>query len=148
MLQNEHSEVLDNAGTSNPYWFKALLGAAKVQADRREKYSGGDFENDDPYTNFITVALLMGLPVREVFKFYIAQKVARLMVSDKDFDDERYQDTLQDLANYALLAAGWEGRNDDAKAIISTIKETLSGLELFDFPFQGQPYEYKVVEDK
>jgi len=108
-------DVLEEARRSNGPWYLALLIAAKVQADRRAKYSGADFEDEDPYTNFIRVASSMGISVRRVFRFYIAQKVARIMVSQTDHDDERYQDTLTDLANYALLAAGWELRSEDDK---------------------------------
>ena len=108
-------EVINEAKRSNGPWFDALMIAAQVQADRRAKYSGSDFEEQDPYTNFIIVASIMGITVRRVFRFYIAQKVARIMVSQTDHDDERYQDTLTDLANYALLAAGWELRSEEEK---------------------------------
>ena len=37
------------------------------------------------------------------------------MVSQTDHDDERYQDSQIDLANYALLAAGWELRPEEDK---------------------------------
>ena len=108
-------DVINGAKLSNGPWFDALMIAAKVQADRRAKYSGADFTEQDPYTNFIIVASIMGITVRRVFRFYIAQKVARIMVSQTDHDDERYQDTLTDLANYALLAAGWELRSEEDK---------------------------------
>jgi hypothetical protein len=112
------SDALDplvRARLSNPHWFEALIGAAMIQYNRRAKYSGGDFEEQDGYTNFIRVASLMSISVRRVFRFYIAQKVARIMVSQTDHDDERYLDTLRDLANYALLAAGWEMRSEEDK---------------------------------
>lgn len=130
MISDADRDILDQARASNIHWFNALLSAGQVQANRREKYSGSDLQNDDPFTNFITVACLMKLSVRDVFKFYIAQKVARLMVSDEDYDDERYADTLLDLANYALLAAGWEARDDDTEAILHTIRDTLTGFEM------------------
>jgi hypothetical protein len=114
-IGQEMLSVLAEARRSNGPWFKALLIAANIQAERRAKYSGGDFEEQDPYTNFIRVASSMGITVRRVFRFYIAQKVARIMVSQTDHDDERYQDTLIDLANYSLLAAGWELRSEEDK---------------------------------
>ncbi len=110
------SDALDplaQARESNPHWFEALLSAAKIQAERRRKYSGANFDEQDPYTNFIRVASLMGVSVRRVFRFYIAQKVARIMVSQTDHDDERYLDTLSDLGNYSFLAGGWERRSPE-----------------------------------
>ena len=108
-------EIIAGARASNGPWYQALLTAARIQAERRAKYSGSDFEEEDPYTNFIRVASLMGISVRRVFRFYMAQKISRIMVSQTDHDDERYQDTLVDLANYALLAAGWELRSEEEK---------------------------------
>ena len=110
-------DVITEAKRSNSPWFDAFMIAAQVQADRRAKYSGADFVQQDPYTNFIIVASIMGITVRRVFRFYIAQKLARIMVSQTDHDDERYQDTLTDLANYALLAAGWELRSEEEKQL-------------------------------
>jgi hypothetical protein len=117
--------ILKLAQESNPYWYEALLSAAEIQAERRSKYSGGDFEQQDPYTNFIRVASSMGISVRRVFRFYIAQKVARIMVSQTDHDDERYFDTLLDLGNYAFLAAGWENRS---------VEETKEAIDKVIFP--------------
>lgn len=108
-------EIIAGARASNGPWYQALLIAARIQAERRAKYSGADFDAKDPYTNFIRVASMMGITVRRVFRFYISQKVARIMVSQTDHDDERYQDSLIDLANYALLAAGWEIRSEEDK---------------------------------
>lgn len=118
-------DIIVQAQASNPYWFEALIIAAKVQAERRAKYSGSDFDEQDPYTNFIRVASLMGISVRRVFRFYIAQKVARIMVSQTDHDDERYFDSLIDLGNYALLAAGWENR---------AVEETKEAIDKVIFP--------------
>ena len=127
-------KVILEAKRSNGPWFDALMIAAQVQADRRAKYSGADFDEQDPYTNFIIVASIMGITVRRVFRFYIAQKVARIMVSQTDHDDERYQDTLTDLANYALLAAGWELRSEAERrqAIMKIVSVELLAFELQD----------------
>ena len=115
-------DIFAQAQASNPHWYEALLSAAVIQAERRAKYSGADFDEQDPYTNFIRVASLMGVSVRRVFRFYMAQKVARIMVSQTDHDDERYMDTLVDLGNYALLAAGWDMRADeDTKVAIDKV---------------------------
>lgn len=121
-------EIIAGARASNGPWYEALLTAALIQAERRAKYSGSDFEEEDPYTNFIRVASLMDISVRRVFRFYIAQKVARIMVSQSDHDDERYQDTLVDLANYSLLAAGWELRSEEDKrrAILKVVAQEIA----------------------
>ena len=103
-------DVVWEAIDVNPWWGEAVVQSSRIQAERRKKYSGSDLRADDPFTNFILVASTMNVSVREVFKFYLAQKLARIMVSDKDYDDESYQDTLHDLANYSHLAAGWEKR--------------------------------------
>lgn len=105
-------EALQLAKQANEPWFNAMVQAAQIQADRRAKYSG----DGDPYTNFIIVAGLMKIEVAEVFRFYQAIKFARLIVAAGDFDDERTIDTLIDLANYALLEAGFRCRNSTSNA--------------------------------
>lgn len=94
---------------SNPYWFKAVVEAAEVQANRRAKYSG----SGDPYTNFIKMSELLGVSMDEVFRFYCSIKMTRLAVTDGDFSDEKVNDTLVDLGNYALLWRGWRAREED-----------------------------------
>ena len=109
-VSKEEFEIIVKAAVSNPYWFEAFICAAEIQANRRAKYSGADVQKDDPYQNFQIVANLRDMSVRDVLKFYMSIKFARIMVGDEDHDDERYEDTLLDLANYALLAAGHERR--------------------------------------
>ena len=111
-LSPAEEEVLAVAKQANEPWFKAMVQAAEIQANRRAKYSG----DGDPYTNFILVAGLMKIEVAEVFRFYQAIKFARLLVAAGDFDDERTVDTLVDLANYALLEAGFRCRNLESNA--------------------------------
>jgi hypothetical protein len=95
---------------SNPDWFEAVVAAAEVQASRRAKYSG----SGDPYTNFIKMSELLDVPMDEVFRFYCGIKMTRLAVTDSDFSDEKVNDTLVDLANYALLWRGWRERVEAA----------------------------------
>lgn len=108
-MTEDETRVLSNAKKSNPWYFRALIRAADVMLDRRIKYSG----DVDPYTNFRTVALMMGMAVMEVFPFYISLKHARIKVNQEDFADESFIDTLRDLANYALLWVGWIIRTSD-----------------------------------
>ena len=111
-LTQTEEETLAIAKQANEPWFHAMVQAAEIQANRRAKYSG----EGDPYTNFIIVAGLMKIEVEEVFRFYQAIKFARLIVAAGDFDDERTVDTLVDLANYALLEAGFRCRNSESNA--------------------------------
>ena len=111
-LSAAEEAALAQAKQANGPWFNAMVQAAKIQANRRAKYSG----DGDPYTNFIIVAGLMKIEVAEVFRFYQAIKFARLLVAAGDFDDERTVDTLVDLANYALLEAGFRCRNSESNA--------------------------------
>lgn len=97
---------------SQPGWWAAMIEAARVMPVRRAKYSGG--LDQSPYTNFIIMARLLGVPVSRVFLYYQVIKLARGMMDTGDFDDEGAPDTPRDLANYALLEAGWRmmGRDE------------------------------------
>lgn len=111
-LSPAEAETLAIAKQANEPWFNAMVQAAEIQANRRAKYSG----DGDPFTNFIIVAGLMKIEVADVFRFYQSIKFARLLVAAGDFDDERMIDTLIDLANYALLEAGFRCRNSKLNA--------------------------------
>lgn len=109
MLTEEELRTLIDAKQSNPWWFDAVLDCAAVMQTRVRKYSGGG----DPYRNFVEVGRILSEPMTSVFRFYIALKFARALVSQSDFDDESYQDTLRDLSNYSLLWQGYEIRRRD-----------------------------------
>lgn len=115
-LSHKETEVLKCAKEANPSWFQALLKASEIQAERRAKYSG----DGNPYTNFIIVSALFRMKHPEItdediFYFYQCLKLARLIVSAEDFDDEKVEDTLIDLANYALLEVGFRCQKSDAQ---------------------------------
>lgn len=101
--------ILRKAKYANPYWWRGMIAGADVMPTRAKKYSG----DVDPYTNFMIVARLMGCEVREVFQWYIAIKFARAIVSQEDFGDESFLDTLRDLANYTDLWYGWIWREQN-----------------------------------
>ena len=109
MLTDRELTILSEAKDANPWYFEALVRAASIMAPRRKKYSG----EGDPYTNFIIVNGILrkavpGFDMAATFLVYIAIKVARLLVSrDEDFEDEKAEDTLFDLANYSLLMGGY-----------------------------------------
>ncbi len=129
-LSSAEEEILAVAKQANEPWFHAMVQAAEIQANRRAKYSG----DGDPYTNFIIVAGLMKIEVNEVFRFYQAIKFARLIVAAGDFDDERMVDTLIDLANYALLEAGFRCRNSTSNAQEHSLQMTFPLPNASDAP--------------
>ena len=105
-------DALDKAKSANPWWFKAVVRAAQIMASRRVKYSA-DY---DPFTNFDYVAHAVGLQTRNIFKFFRAIKLSRLVNTDTDFDDESYEDTLLDLGNYSFLEVGYRMREKEAES--------------------------------
>ena len=105
-LSEEELKILNDAKTANVWWFNAMLDAAKVMPQRRGKYSG----EGDPYTNFLIMEKMLGKPMGEIFRFYQGIKFARLLVSTDDYSDEAGNDTVRDLANYALLELGYRLR--------------------------------------
>lgn len=118
-------DALEAGKESNPYWFMAIVEASKIQAERRQKYSG----EEHPYYNFVDMAFRTRTPIFklfrkalhlkmvqivlspiimfQIFKFYLSIKQARLAVGDTDFSDEKVMDTFLDIVNYAAIAAGW-----------------------------------------
>lgn len=110
-LSQEDTEALQAARQSNPWWYRIVVQAAKVQADRKTKYTG----KGDPFDNFrIVTAIMRACPkfadlwtVDDTFLVLQALKMARQMVNAGDFADERMADTLLDHGNYAFLQGGW-----------------------------------------
>lgn len=103
-LSQGEIKTLAQAKEANPHWFSALIDAAEIMTERRQKYAG----KEHPYFNFVDMARRMKYNIREIFRFYINLKASRLTASQTDFEDERVLDTYIDIANYALIAAGWE----------------------------------------
>jgi len=102
-LTQSEIDVLARAKVANPHWFSAVVYASGIMSERRQKYAG----QHHPYFNFVDMARRMGYHIREIFRFYLNLKLARLTASNSDFDDESITDTYIDVANYALIAAGW-----------------------------------------
>ncbi len=111
-ITKEEMQVLEAAKAANSKYFDALIDAAGVMKNRRDKYSGSD-----PYDNFNILLTVMGIyfrnkygieiDLRDVFMYYHSQKFARLIVSgSKDFKDESGADTRRDGANYYLIDEG------------------------------------------
>ena len=88
----------------NPAYYQALLKAAEILVPRSKKYSTGK----DPFINFKFLGSILQEKTEETFKYYVGIKFARALVQAGDFEDESSVDTLLDLANYALLWAGYE----------------------------------------
>lgn len=97
-------DVLTDAESANPHWYRAMAHAAKIMTERRKKYAG----DEHPYFNFVDMAHRNQEDILKIFRNYINIKASRLSASiNKDFEDESVLDTFIDLANYALIAAGW-----------------------------------------
>ena len=109
-LTLDELDNLSEGKASNPHWWKVIIAAAGVQAERRRKYSGEDYDEQDPYTNFIIMAQVMGVSVQEVFPWYITIKLARLLVDNEAADDALF-DSEVDGANYFGLGGGWRKRS-------------------------------------
>jgi hypothetical protein len=108
-----HQGILERAYKANPHYLNALVEAAKILPQRAEKYSG----EANPYRNFELMNMMLSeyfehkyghqVDMRDTFIFYIALKFARLLVSgNKDFSDDKSQDSIRDLLNYAALDLG------------------------------------------
>jgi hypothetical protein len=82
--------------------------ASNLCAKRTKKYS----VEGNPYFNFEKMAEVLDKPIDEVFKFYMSIKYTRLLAQSGDHEDETITDTLIDLANYALLYAGYIDNDD------------------------------------
>lgn len=75
---------------------------------------GHDYsKEEDAYSNFKKIANMLDLPVKKVFNFFLACKVARLVeLIDKEPNNESVRDTLVDLANYSCLRAVYEEEDE------------------------------------
>lgn len=114
-LSTMELEAILAAHEANLYAFRLKIKAWYILAERRKKYSGDPQGDDkkDPYTNFKIVHGIMkyiipGLTMEQVILFYVAIKIARLMITiNKDFADESVIDTVIDLSNYSDILGGW-----------------------------------------
>lgn len=69
----------------------------------------------DQFSNFLKTGNMTGLGPEGSFKVLIATKVVRIMEltgSGRDPRNESVEDTLLDLANYAVLWLAWRRRNN------------------------------------
>jgi hypothetical protein len=106
----------ENVKSANEWWLSAVLEAGDVVADRRRKYAGHEDQNPNPFVNFEKVSQLTGMPIDQAFLFYMALKWARITETpNQDFEDERFEDTIMDLANYALLWLGYRKRREECE---------------------------------
>ena len=71
-------------------------------SSRVKKYSPGD----NPFINFEIASEVSGNVVSQVFLMYLSLKLARIRANPQDAVDERFTDSLVDLANYSML---WNG---------------------------------------
>lgn len=103
-LPPHETDILFKAKTANAWWYRAVIRAAEIMADRRKKYSG----EEDPYFNFVDMFRRReNRTMLDIFLFYLDIKRSRLEATQTDFADESVLDTLTDMLNYAALALGW-----------------------------------------
>lgn len=93
--------ILRGARTANPQWFEAIMLAAEIMAERRQKWSG----KTNPFANFIRWAQMNQVGVEKVFMWATTLKLTR------DQDAEALDDSLIDNGvdgiNYPALKVGW-----------------------------------------
>lgn len=102
-LNAEEITVLAMAKEANKWWFLFIMKCAMIMVERRNKYSKGHH----PYFNFADVARRSNVPMKDVFKVYVAMKESRSSVSgDTDYKDESSMDTKFDSVNYIAIENG------------------------------------------
>lgn len=101
---------IEDIKTVHPYWYNAMIKALDIVLNRTPKYNG----NAHPYRAFSELSSYY--PLMEDWKIFaetLKLKFARLNGSANDFTDESLIDTYLDIANYALIAAGWLMKDED-----------------------------------
>jgi hypothetical protein len=97
---------------------------------------GGDYANEDRLSNFKLAGSIIGLTPEMNCLSLIATKVARLGVllnSDKDPNNESINDSIIDLANYAvLLSMIVKEREPASVGVVSPFFETSTGTNTFN----------------
>ena len=112
-------EIWDELEELNPHYLSAIRNAMRVVVDRHKKYA----VDGDPYFNFEHVALMMGVRPEQVFAYYRATKVSRLVAGGGDFDDESTLDTIVDLINYAALEYGYRLMRVEGEVVTELLDE-------------------------
>lgn len=83
----------------------------KMMAITRAKNADYTGQSDDPFANFSNSIAIAGVPVEQGFLVRIGDKLARIRSFIQkgvlEVKDESVEDTLLDLANYAILLAGY-----------------------------------------
>lgn len=99
-------QMMEDLKENHPPYFEAVMSAIAVIVPRNKKYTGTQREKD-LFANFNLTAEILGTDTRQVFKNWLAIKLARILLNDQDYADENFVDSLRDLANYALLYVGY-----------------------------------------
>lgn len=94
--------TLKERRTKATEFFNECLG---IMQSKGEDYS----KSENAYSNFEKIANMLDIPIRKVFNFFIACKIARLEeLLTKEPNNESVKDTMLDLCNYSCLAAIYE----------------------------------------
>lgn len=126
-LLNRELEILEDYKNANTDVWRVVLAKAEVMTERVKKYTGDKHH----FYNFVHVAWLRQCSVEDVFLHYITMKLSRMTASKVDHRDERYVDTVIDIANYADLKAAW---------ILSGLTPEEIAPHLYEFAHN--PYQY------
>lgn len=105
-LDIKELEQLQDLKKNHPPYFEAMMNALSVIVPRNKKYTG-THRDKDLFANFTLTAKILGVTPQQIFKNWMAIKLARILLNDKDYDDENFIDSLRDLANYTLLFMGY-----------------------------------------
>lgn len=92
---------------TNPNMLIAMCKIAHIHNKKSADYA----EADDPFSNFRKTALSTELPIDKVFHLFIATKLNRiinLLKQDKVPSNESLNDSIIDLATYAVLYLAWQ----------------------------------------
>lgn len=96
--------------TKNEFFEFAETFFSECIETSRAKNADYTGDNDDPFSNFISVEVL-GIPVEAGFLTRMMDKMKRIASfaenGELQVKDESVRDTLKDLANYCCLMAGW-----------------------------------------
>ena len=92
----------------------------QMKATTRKKNADYTGKSDDPFANFSSSEVIAGITTEQGFLVRMGDKMARLKSFAQkgvlEVADESFEDTCFDLANYAILFAGYVKGKKNAKS--------------------------------
>lgn len=88
-LTHDELKALSAAKKANPEFFEFLMRAVSIMPERRQTYSGENYEESDSFENFHLMQMLVGrviegFDIARTFFVYLSLKFARLLVLVRD----------------------------------------------------------------